>query len=118
MALCQKIKRQNLKVTSMIYLPQLMHFKLPAPKEVGAIKTSAKAIADTIRYEIYKALENNDQRLSADLYTKRIVPDFDIISKATQYFSKVHIQGARDEILEMGKTAPIYIISTIQFALS
>ena len=53
------------------------------PKEVGAIKTSAKAIADTIRYEIYKALENNDQRLSADLYTKRIVPDFDIISKAT-----------------------------------
>ena len=27
-------------------------------------------------------------------------------------------QGARDEILEMGKTAPIYIISTIQFALS
>ena len=88
------------------------------PKEVGAIKTSAKAIADTIRYEIYKALENNDQRLSADLYTKRIVPDFDIISKATQYFSKVHIQGARDEILEMRKTAPIYIISTIQFALS
>ena len=28
--LFQKIKRQNLKVTSMIYLPQLMHFKLPA----------------------------------------------------------------------------------------
>ena len=54
------------------------------PKEVGAVKTSAKALADTIRYEIYKALENNDQRLSADLYTKKIVPNFDVISKVSQ----------------------------------
>ena len=79
------------------------------PKEIGAIKTSSNEIAQIIRGEMYDALAKGDVALTQNIYGKKIVPNYDIVSKYINDFSKIHIECARTEILELIKTKPIYI---------
>ena len=79
------------------------------PKEIGAIKTSSNEIAQIIRGEMYDALAKGDVALTQNIYDKKIVPNYDIVSKYINDFSKIHIECARTEILELIKTKPIYI---------
>ena len=79
------------------------------PKEIGAIKTSSNEIAQIIRSEMYDALAKGDVALTQNIYGKKIVPNYDIVSKYINDFSKIHIESARTEIIKLIKTKPIYI---------
>ena len=58
---------------------------------------------------MYDALAKGDVALTQNIYGKKIVPNYDIVSKYINDFSKIHIESARTEILELIKTKPIYI---------
>lgn len=58
---------------------------------------------------MYDALAKGDVALTQNIYGKKIVPNYDIVSKYINDFSKSHIESARTEILELIKTKPIYI---------
>ena len=77
------------------------------PKEVDAIKKSSTDFVNIAKGELIKALKSGDQELAKTIYQDKLIPFYDVITKNCNFFTKLHIKAAQENILTIISFKPI-----------